>query len=334
MMDNIIETRNAAEAPMESLEVPVETPGIEAPTGNGTGMFQAGDDPIATNNIGNQPFGSGLENNGMPTGLTSPSSEPNFTEEAPQDVFEEPAMPVEDPNRMQYWQSQADKAKNENFKIQQELEYYKNTLGPISEAIQSDPELLNRLEQKSLSNAPQQGSPSQGNPVGPLKQPEAPVKPHSYNEVDAYNDPESESFKYRLAKDNYRDGMIDYYGKVDAYRQQEQQAQFVRQQEVQAINQAQSYAMNNFGWDAQKSNDFITWAQNPSNVTMEHLAKIYDAAHSPSRSQVEAQQKVIQMQQQNQRMNVPRTATVEQGRPAPTMSDEQAFSAGLLSKKR
>tara|TARA_B110000467_G_scaffold159590_1_gene177470 strand:- start:3840 stop:4835 length:996 start_codon:yes stop_codon:yes gene_type:complete len=331
-MNDMIETRNAGEAPIENFEIPAGNPGIEAPTGNETGMFQVDDAPIANNNIGEVPFSSTLENNGLPSGLTQPVAESNFVEEAP--MFEEPETPVEDPNRMQYWQSQADKAKNENFKIQQELEYYQNTLGPIANAIQSDPEILDRLEQKNLSNAPQQGSPAQGNLDGPLKQPNAPEKPHSYNEVDAYNDPESESFKFRLAKDQYRDGMIDYYGKVDAYRQQEQQAHFARQQETQAINQAQSYAMNNFGWDSQKSNDFITWAQNPNNVTMEHLAKIYDVVNSPSRSQVEAQQKVIQMQQQNQRMNVPRTATVEQGRPAPTMSDEQSFSAGLLSKKR
>ena len=128
--------------------------------------------------------------------------------------------------------------------------------------------------------------------------------------------------------------MIDYYGKVDAHRQQEQQAYNARQQEVQAVNQAQSYAMNNFGWDNQKSSDFIRWAQDPSNVTMEHLAKIYDVATAPSNGQAEAQQKVIQMQQQNQRMNIPRTATVQQGTPAVTMSDEQAFSASLLARKK
>jgi len=327
-MENTIPQGDAAKAPLGSPEIPVETPGITAPTGNETGMFHTGDDAIAQNNIGTTPS---MEE-GLPVGQTAQV-------DTPQEGFNQAETPtennpVDDPNRMQYWQSQADKAKNENFKIQQELEYYQNTLGPIANAIQSDPELLDRLEQKNLSNAPQQGSPAQGNLDGPLKQPEAPVKPHSYNEVDAYNDPESESFKYRLSKDQYRDSMLDYYGKVDAHRQQEQQAQFARQQEAQAINQAQSYTMNNFGWDAQKSSDFIKWAQNPSNVTMEHLAKIYDAAHSPSRNQVEAQQKMAQMQQQNQRMSVPRTATVEQGNPAPVMSDEQAFSAALLARKK
>lgn len=328
-MENIIPQGDAAKAPLGSTEIPVETPGVVAPTGTETGMFQQGTDAIANNSIGMTP----VMEEGLPTGTTAPLETTNDVVQAA-DAPLETQSPVDDPNRMQYWQSQADKAKNENFKIQQELEYYQNTLGPIANAIQSDPELLDRLEQKNLSNAPQQGSPAQGNLDGPLKQPEAPVKPHSYNEVDAYNDPESESFKFRLAKDQYRDGMIDYYGKVDAYRQQEQQAQFARQQEAQAINQAQSYAMNNFGWDSKKSNDFIAWAQNPNNVTMEHLAKIYDAVNSPSQQQAEAQQKMAQMQQQNQRMNVPRTATVEQGRPAPTMTDEQAFSASLLSLKK
>ena len=327
-MDNIIPEGNAAQAPFSSPEIAVETPGIEAPTGTENGMFSTSDSAIAQNSIGVVP----AMEQGLPVGQTAPV-------DTPQEGFNQAQVPVEntpveDPSRMQYWQSQTDKAKNENFKIQQELEYYQNTLGPIANAIQSDPELLNRLEQKNLSNGPQEGSPSQGNQMGPLKQPEAPVQPHSYNEVDAYNDPESESFKHRLAKDQYRDGMIDYYGKVDAHRQQEQQAYNTRQQEVQAVNQAQSYAMNNFGWDNQKSSDFIRWAQNPSNVTMEHLAKIYDAATAPSNGQAEAQQKVIQMQQQNQRMSIPRTAVVQQGTPAVTMSDEQAFSASLLARKK
>ncbi len=333
-MNDIIPEGNAAEAPFDSPKIPVEQPGIETTTGIENGLFSTGDDAIATSNLGNQPFGAGLQNDGMPLGTTKDAEEGSQISPPPPPIEDTFQPPVEDPNRMQYWQSQTDKAKNENFKLQEEINYYKNTLSPISDAIQADPELLNRLEQKSLSNVPQQGSPNQGNQVGPLKQPEAPVQPHSYNEVDAYNDPESDSFKHRIAKDQYRDSMIDYYGKIDAHRQQEQQAYNARVQEAQAINQAQSYAMNNFGWDNQKSSDFITWAQNPNNVTMENLAKIYDAANAPSREQAEAQQKVIQMQQQNQRMNIPRTATVQQGTPAPTITDEQSFSAGLLSRKK
>ena len=326
-MDNMIETRNAADAPQENVEIPMTEAGINVPADTGNGLFPQGDDTIATNNIGTGPE---QMNQGLPNGLTAPVDTPD-TGINEQQVALEDQSAKDDPSRMQYWQSQNDKAKNENYKLQQELEYYRNTLSPISDAIKSDPELLDRLEQKNLSNSPQVGSPTQGNQTGQLKTPTRPQKPHSYNEVDAYNDPESDSFKYRLSNDQYRDDMLDYYGQVDQYRQQQAQFEQQRQQETMAVQNAQSHAINNYGWDNQKASQFVQWAQNPANVTLDHLAKIYEMSMSPSREQVENQQKVVQMQKQNERMNVPRTATVEKGTPAQTMTDEQSFSASLLA---
>ena len=332
-MDNMIETRNAADAPLESAQIPVENTGIDTTAGEGNGLFPQGNDAI-TNTIGvTQNVSDNRE--GLPSGMTAPVTE--TVEPAP---VQEGTVPTEeplakdDPNRMQYWQSQADKAVNDNRAMSQELEYYKNVLGPIGEAIQSDPELLDRLEQKTIHNAPQQGSPAQGNQFGPLQKPEMPQKPHSYNEVDAYNNPESESFNYRIAKDEFRDNMIEYYGAVDKQRADVQDAQIKKQQESMVLNQAHSYAINNYGMDARTATDFVQWANNPQNVTMDHLAKIYKMSTTPSQQVQANQERVQQMQLQKQRAEIPRTAVVQQGSPAPQVTEEQAFSASLMGMSK
>lgn len=325
-MDDIIKVQNANDAPVENVQMPTENAGIGVPTGVENGFFPQGAD--VTN--------PGDMNQGLPTGQTSPVETPqgeeiNMGEGLPE---ENPVGAKEDPSRMQYWQSQADKAKHDNFKLQQELEYYQNTLGPIAGAIQEHPDILDTLEQRVGSSGQYQGSPTQGNQGMSLKTPEQPQKPDSYNEVDAFNDPESKSWEYRKAKEKYTEDMLGYYANVEEVRQQQQQLAYQQQQEQMVVNQAHGYAINNFGWDAQKSADFVRWSQNPSNVTMEHLAKIYEMTHSPNPEQVQAQQKAVQMQQQKQRMNVPQSATVNTGKPAETLNDEQAFSAALLNRRR
>ena len=111
----------------------------------------------------------------------------------------------DDSTRFEYWQSQADKAKGELDTIRQELNYYKDTLAPVEQMIRSNPQVLDNLE-SSTSNGKAQGQVQETS----LKEPTAPDRPHSYNEVDAYNDPESDSFKYRMAKEQYRDSYLDF----------------------------------------------------------------------------------------------------------------------------
>ena len=108
-----------------------------------------------------------------------------------------------DPSRFEYWQSQADKVKGELSATQQELAYYRE------QAMQSA-----------------QQSPSNGQPVEQaqetsLKPPVKPEKPVNYNEVDAYNDPESASFKFRMQKEQYQDDYLSYMETKDANREAE-----------------------------------------------------------------------------------------------------------------
>lgn len=230
-------------------------------------------------------------------------------------------------DRYEYWQSKHDKTQGELNRMSQEFEQYKNMMGPVANAIQQNPQILQNLEQQSPSNEP----PAQQNS---LQAPNRPEKPHSYNEVDAYNDPDSDSFKYRLSVDKYRDDMLDYYGKVDEYRQEQQTLAYEAQREHQAQNQAVSYATQTLGWDANKANDAINWLQNPSNVTFETLFKVYEMNHAPSREQMQSQQKVAEYQQREERMKVPQSTAVTSGTSQAPMNDEQLFNQGMLAWKK
>ena len=246
-----------------------------------------------------------------PVGTGEPITEEQTNEVSPRD----------DSTRFEYWQSQADKAKGELNALRSELDYYKTNTVP--------------------QNADQQGSPSngqaQGHPQGlqepSLKEPTAPERPHSYNEVDAYNDPESDSFRYRIAKESYRDQYIDFLTKKDQVRDQEMQAQYQQQMQQQQLrmvqSQAMSHAVNNFGYDNQKAAQFVEWSQNPDNLTLDNLAKLFELRTNPNPV---VKQRTEEMQNQAGRLAVPKTAAVQTGQAEQPRTEEQLFSDALLGR--
>ena len=233
----------------------------------------------------------------------------------------------QDADRYEYWKSKHDRTAGELSQTQKELEYYKSTLGPVADLVRQNPNIVDTLRQSPSNEQPAQEQNS-------LKPPSRPDKPHSYSEVDAYNDPDSESFKYRLANDKYRDDMLDYYGKVDNYRQEQQALAYEAQRDQMAQSQARNYAMQSLGWDANKVTNAIQWLQNPSNVSFETLFKVYEMAHAPSKEQVQSQQRVADYQNREERMKVPQSTTVASGTSQAPMNDEQLFNQSMLSWKK
>ena len=292
-MENIIETRNAGDAQVEPAALAVEQPTIpteEVPVDNVAGV----DQPI--------------------------------TQEAVQETSSK-----DDSTRFEYWQSQADKAKGELGQIRKELDYYKNSLAPVEQMIRNNPQVLDQLEQ-TPSNGQPQAYPN-GLQETSLKEPSAPERPHSYNEVDAYNDPDSDSFKYRLAKEQYRDEYLGYLQQKDQVREKEMQAQYeqqmAQQQNHMMRTQAHSHAVNSYGWDANKASEFVDWAQNPDNLTMDNLAKLFELR---TNTDPVVQQRTQEMQNQAERLSVPKTAAVQTGKAEQPRTDEQLFSDALLGR--
>ena len=319
-MDQILTPSNADKAPQESVEMPVENTSIDTSTGQDGNLFPPGGGESITN----------ME--GLPAGQTGPigSTVSPVEEQAPVET----EIPVkEDPSRHEYWQSLADKEKNHSFKLQQELEYYQNTLGPIAKVIEQNPQVLNNIE--GLNNGIPSQQPVQAGPErNSLDKPIRPEKPHSYNEVDAYNDPESDSFKFRVSHDQWRDNMLVWHENVDIARQQHQQKMAQEQQKAQMVNNAHNYAMNQYGFDVNKATDFVRWAQNPANITVDSLVKLYTLKDAPSQQQSQAQNRATEMKAQQERLKVPRPTAVQPGESAPTLTEEDKFSQALLNNAR
>ena len=205
--------------------------------------------------------------------------------------------------RFEYWQSQADKAKGELSTIRNELDYYKNSLAPVEQMIRSNPEVLNKLEQ-SPSNGQPQGYPN-GFQETSLKEPSAPEQPLSYNEVDALNDPQSESFKHRLAKEKYRDDYLGFLQKKDQVRETEMQQAYQQQM------QQQNAQIGRIG------------------VTMDNLAKLFELR---TNTNPVIQQRTQEMQNQAERLAIPKTAAVQSGKPEQARSEQQLFNDAFFGK--
>ena len=312
-MDNIIQVGNAAEAPVSDVSVPTENPSIDVAAGTGGLASPVGDEAIA-NGMG------GRKDTGLPTGQTSPVEQtaPAYEQQAEPNALdnlshENPAK--DDPRRFEYWQSQADRMRGENDNLKQEIHGIKQYLAA--------------REQQSPSNSETMGSPvPTGNPQTELKTPVQPTKPSNYNEVDAFNDPNSASFQYRNAIESYRDDVTTYMLQKDQVREQQQMQQMRLQQDQMVDQQAYNHATNNYGWDSKTANEFIEWSRNPANVTIDHLAKLYEM--DKRGVDPRAEQKRQEMLNQQQRAQVPRTTQVTPAPAPPQFTDEQAFSASLL----
>jgi len=280
---------------VEDAQVPVEGAAIPA-----------GDD--ATNNQMFDVDTTGMSINETPVGEQQAESVESSQEQSSAKA---------DPSRFEYWQSQADKVKGELSATQQELSYYRE------QAIQGA-----------------QQSPSNGQPVEQaqetsLKSPVKPEKPVNYNEVDAYNDPESASFKFRLQKEQYQDDYISFIEEREQTRETEyarKYQQAMLEQEANSLrNNAYNHAVSNYGWDQSRANDFVQWASNPANVTVDHLAKLFQMKDAPN---AQIQQRKDQVVREREIAAMPRTAAVETGKTEPPMTDEDVFNAGLMALKR
>jgi len=228
----------------------------------------------------------------------------------------------EDSSRFEYWQSQADKVTSELSNAQQELEYYRGQA---------------QQQQPTVSNGQPNGQPQQNMGVqqDSLQAPVKPTKPVSYNEVDAYNDPESTSFKFRLEKERYQDDYMGFLEQKDEVRESQMRAQYEQayaQQQTNLVkNSAMSHAMGGYGFDQTKAGDFVNWASNPNNVTVDHLIKLYMMKDAPD---ARVEQKRQEMKKSQEVLAIPRSAAVETGTSEAPRNDEDLFNDGLLSFKR
>lgn len=189
--------------------------------------------------------------------------------EVPTETATEGESPVDnDVKRYQYWQSEADKARNENAEMAKRLEALEN------QAVQPQPETLEPIEEELTFPDP----------------PAKPGKPAGYSRTDALDDPSSESARYLDTVDKWRDDMDEYNRLHQQYTQavmveerqriNEEQKEIQRAQaEKEAYNSNMTNMKSHLQQTYQASDEevakFVEVMDDPKNITVDNLFQLY-----------------------------------------------------------
>ena len=190
----------------------------------------------------------------------------------PEQPYEEPSVEVASDNdevRYQYWQSQADKLKNEKEQLQQQF----NTLAAQQPQAQPQPEQQEEVVEEAFPDPP-----------------EKPQKPYNFSMDEAMTDPSSESARFVQSEQTWRDEMDDYKNMQFEYQmavlqderdkmQNERQADIQRReseaQQAEQVNNVKNHVMNQFKVDATTAEDFVRVMSDPESINIDNLWKLY-----------------------------------------------------------
>ena len=204
-----------------------------------------------------------------------------------------------DTTRYQYWQSQADKMKAENQRLQTAMQ-----------------------QQQQMQQVPQVQQPVQEAPVEQAfpPPPEKPGKPGQFSREEAYSDPSSESARYIDAVEAWRDDMTEYNGlksqydaaivqekveKIEATRVQEAQRQEAFQRDRQQKNEVYKYVTGHHGLSKEQAVDFINTMSQPESVNVDNLVALYRLNKGGSPQQANPGQPSETFQQMKNAQQVP-----------------------------
>ena len=195
-------------------------------------------------------------------------AEPSPVEVPTEQATEEESPIDNDVKRYQYWQSEADKARNENAQLAQRLEALE------AQASQSQPDDMEPIEEELTFPDP----------------PAKPGKPAGYSRADALDDPSSESARYLDAVDKWRDDMDEYNRLHQQYTQavmveerqkiQEEQREALRIQAEREtysnnMNQMKQHLQNNYQASDDEIAKFVEVMDDPKNITVDNLFQLY-----------------------------------------------------------
>lgn len=199
---------------------------------------------------------------------------------SPQDQMEDMTS-----DSYKFWQSEADKRANERDEVyrtlgvndvnqaRQIMAEMKDIL-PIAKYVKGNKEVLDVVE-ASLRGETIGNQQATENQPTQVQQPVKPVQPQGYNDMDAFQDPDSESYNYRASLDQYRDEMIDYNQRENtALRDNIRQAN-VQQHRMGEIEGLKRNLQAGYGYTLDQANDFVNWANQEESFTMDNLIQLH-----------------------------------------------------------
>ena len=186
--------------------------------------------------------------------------------------------------RYQYWQSEADKVKNENDRLKQTVEILQDT-----------------LKNPNLSQAEVQSEELEPEPEPFRDSPEKPQRPAGFNRAEAIDDPNSASAQYLDSIDQYRDSMDTWNSErveheanllrqeresmMESQRKQ-QEAYEAEQSNAEQMSTISNQLKQNYNANDDEIQDFVQKMSSPESLSVENLWKLYKM----EQGQVPAQQ--------------------------------------------
>lgn len=259
---------------MTEQQTQMDTPQVEQPR-NEQGQFVSQDSVVDDVIFGSQPP-EALE--AFPAGEETSVPQEGQPEVQEQLVTPQPETATATDNeevRYQYWQSQADKSKNQLEQMRQTNQLLQNQLNVLS------------------TQQPQAQAQAESNEFPPP--PERPQKPRAFSREEAYTDPTSESAQYLDDVDSWRDNMDEYNRLHSQYQQElvaveraemqeamkrEQNIRLARQQEYQTVQNLKQQVQQNFGADENTAMDFINKFSSDESISLDNLWKLYQMENS------------------------------------------------------
>lgn len=175
-----------------------------------------------------------------------------------------------DEKRYQYWQSEADKARNEKQELENRLMALENQQAQPAQAVQQTQE-----PEQDMSFPPP---------------PDKPGKPSGFSREDAYADPTSDSAKYLDSVEGWRDDMDDYNRlhnefnsalveeerqKINQERQNIMRAESDKQQYQQQMGNIANHLRTNYNASDEEVNQFVQVMDKPESVSIDNLFQLY-----------------------------------------------------------
>jgi hypothetical protein len=215
-------------------------------------------------------FGEGSEESNIESAFTDGNE--GKEETAPQETPVE-GTPQEgnDEKRFQYWQSQADKLKNEN----QDL---RRVIGQASRANTQQPQQV----------APQEVPAERVEEFPPA--PDRPQKPRAFTREEAYTDSSSESAQYMDDLETWRDEITEYNTLRSQYQTavQEERLDAMDKRRIEGAkrfeaaqiqakqgHEIKNHVMGAHGMSEEEAGDFIRTMSDPKSISTDNLVQLY-----------------------------------------------------------
>ena len=247
-----------------------------------------------------------------------------------QAIVEPESVPVEEPSvevkpdneevRYQYWQSQADKLRNERDQLQQQFNQVATQ--KVTQETQEEPE----VEAEPDFPAP----------------PEKPQRPYNFSMDEAMSDPSSESAKFVQTEQGWRDQMDEYKNlqfeyqmammqderdKIRQERQTDIQRRDAETKQVEQLNGIKGQVMDQFKVDSQVADDFVRVMSDPSSISLDNLWKIYASDKGYSSPQRPVNQPSGEFKQVKRAQQIPASMGVM---PSQTRQNEDSIEDKII----